>query len=333
MTMNIANQVLCEDLEKIKAELAGTKAELAKAKAEIVGVVAMVKASQTPEPTLPRTQQKKHTAAVVPTQGPTNRERVVVLGLGEAAVALREKPLKTIKELAQKELSSKAETKGVKVVGISAIVGERLEIQTESKEQADIARRDQSWTVVLGKDTKVRQPAWYPIKVDGVARANICKKTGNGWQFKQGLESLINKSNIRPDLPVRVMKAHWLSRPSEKAAGSMAIYLDSQEVAQQVIREGIFLIGANATYPAPFVTQERPTRCYRCNQYGHKQSKCSAENPGCGKCAGAHETMNCPGTAPDKCITCQGAHKVVDLGCEAWQKEKEKVERRSKTRA
>jgi hypothetical protein len=222
------------------------------------------------------------------------------------------------------------ETKGVKVVGISAIVGECLEIQTEPKEQADNARRDYGWTVVLGKDARVKQPAWHPIKVDGVARANICKKTGNGWQFKQGLESLINKSNMRPDLPVKVMKVHWLSRPSEKAAGSMAIYLDSREVAQQVIREGIFLIGANATYPAPFVSQERPVRCYRCNQYGHKQSKCSAEHPGCGKCAGIHETMNCPGTAPDKCVTCKGAHKVVDLSCEAWRREKEKVERRSR---
>ena len=48
----------------------------------------------------------------------------------------------------------------------------------------------------------------HPIKVDGVAREGICKKTGNGWQFKQGLEDLISKSNIRPDLPVKVMKAY-----------------------------------------------------------------------------------------------------------------------------
>jgi hypothetical protein len=111
---------------------------------------------------------------------------------------------------------------------------------------------------------------------------------------------------------------HWLSKPLEKAAGSMAVYLDSQEVAQWVIREGIFLIGANAMYLASFVSQEHPIQCYHCNQYGHKQSKCSAENPGCGKCVEAHKTINCPGTAPDKCITCKGAHKVVDLSYEAW---------------
>jgi hypothetical protein len=66
------------------------------------------------------------------------------------------------------------------VVGISTIVGEHLEIQTGSKEQADSAQCDHSWTVVLGKGARVKQPAWHPIKVDGVARANICKKTGDG---------------------------------------------------------------------------------------------------------------------------------------------------------
>jgi hypothetical protein len=75
-------------------------------------------------------------------------------------------------------------TKGVKVVGISAIVGERLEIQTESKEQAEVARGNTQWAKALGEETKVRQAAWHPIKVDGIAREGIYKKSGNGWQFK-----------------------------------------------------------------------------------------------------------------------------------------------------
>ena len=67
------------------------------------------------------------------------------------------------------------------------------------------------------------------------------------------LASLTNKSNTRADLPVKVMKAYWLSKPSNKESVSMAVYLDSWEVAQQVVREGIFIIGANAAYPAPFI--------------------------------------------------------------------------------
>ena len=141
---------------------------------------------------------------------------------------------------------------------------------------------------------------------------------------------MINKSNSRPDLPVKVMKVYWLSSPSTKLSGSMAVYLDSWEVVQQVLKEGVFLFGANATYPAPFIQVERPTRCYRCNQYGHTQGKCKAAHPGCGKCAGAHETMNCPGTASDKCTACKGAHKVTDLRCQAWHEQKEKAEQRQK---
>src|SRR4030088_2716190 len=159
--------------------------------------------------------------------------------------------------MAQKKMQKEEATKGVKVVGISAIVGERLEIQMESKEQAEVARSNTQWAKALGEEAKVRQVAWHPIKVDGVAREGTRKKTGNGWQFKQGLENLISKSNTRPDLPVKVMKAYWLSKPSSKESGSMAVYLDLWEVAQQVVREGIFVIGANAAYPAPFTQMEK----------------------------------------------------------------------------
>ena len=163
--------------------------------------------------------------------------------------------------------------------------------------------------------------------MDGVAREGICKKTGNGWQFKQGLEDLISKSNTRPNFSVKVMKAYWLSKPSNKESGSMAVYLDSWEVAQQVVREGIFIIGANAAYPAPFIQMEKPVRCYKCNHYDHVQSKCKATNPRCGRCAGVHETRDCPG-GPNKCAACGGVHRVTDQRCKIWQKQKEQLDRR-----
>jgi hypothetical protein len=193
-------------------------------------------------------------------------------------------------------------------------VGERLEIQTESKEQAEVARSNTQWAKALGEEAKVRQAAWHPIKVDGVAREGICKKSGNGWQFKQGLEDLISKSNARPDLPIKVMKAYWLSKPSNKESGSMVVYVDSWEVAQQVVRERILIIGANATYPAPYIQMEKPIHYYICNQYGHIQSQYRAPYPGCGRCAGTHETKDCLG-GPDKCTACKGAHRVTDRRC------------------
>jgi regulator of replication initiation timing len=256
----------------------------------------------------------------------SNREKVVILSLGKAASTLKGKPMMAIKELAQKKLQEEEITKEVKVLGVSAISGQRLEIQTESKKQADIARANAQWVVGFGEEAKVRQATWYPIKVDGVARENICKKTGNGWQFKDDTGKLLEESNSRPNLSVKVMKMYWLSKPTDKPTGSMAIYLDSWSVAQQLVAEGVFLIGANAAYPAPFIKREQPIRCYKCNKYGHMQSKCPAAQPQCGRCAGFHETMNCPGTSPAKCAACHGPHPVTDPRCPVYEKHRDRKE-------
>src|ERR1700716_556453 len=332
--IRVENETLQEEVGEARIELKEVKAELGEVRAELAKVVALLKSTSASIQQSQQAQQEKCSFAAVasqpaqtPAQTPANREKGVTLSLGKAVATLRGKPLATIKDMAQKEMQKVDATKGVKVVGISAIVGELLEIQTESKEQADIARGNTQWAKALGEEAKVRQAAWYPIKVDSVAREGICKKTGNGWQFKQGLEDLISKSNTRPNFSVKVMKAYWLSKPSNKESGSMAVYLDSWEVAQQVVREGIFVIGANAAYPAPFIQMEKPLRCYRCNHYEHMQSKCKATNPRCGRCAGTHETRDCPG-GPNKCAACGGAHRVTDQRCKIWQKQKEQLDRR-----
>jgi hypothetical protein len=107
----------------------------------------------------------------------------------------------------------------------------------------------------------------------------------------------------------------------------MAVYLDSWEVAQQVVREGIFIIGANAAYPAPFIQMEKLVQCYRCNYYDHVQSKCKATNPRCGRCIGVYETRDCLG-GPNKCAAYGGVHRVTDQRCKIWQKQKEKLDQR-----
>jgi hypothetical protein len=277
-----------------------------------------------PAPSLrgPQAQPRDQTASC---DNASIREKGITLNLGKSAAALKGKPLAAIKELAQKELAKTEATKGVKIVGVSAVVGERLEIQTASKEQAESARANAQWTKALGEGAKVRQATWYPIKLDGVAREEICTKAGNGWQLKEGLEKLISESNSKPGFAVKVMKAHWLSAPSAKLSGSMAVYLESEETVQQVLQAGIFLIGANAVFPAPFIRMEKATRCFRCNQYGHMQGKCKAPQPACGKCAGAHATRDCEGKAPSKCAACGGAHSVRDPRCKAWKEQKGRV--------
>src|SRR5271155_4112892 len=54
--------------------------------------------------------------------------------------------------------------------------------------------------------------------------------------------------------------------------------------------------------------------------------RCKATVPKCGRCAESHETRECPGTSPDKCAACSGAHKVTSPTCALYLKEKEQKE-------
>ena len=82
---------------------------------------------------------------------------MVFVSLGKAAQALKGKPMAEIKELAQKKLQEEEDTKGVEVVGIGAIVGERMEIQMKSKEDAERARNSTQWAKGLGEGATIRQ--------------------------------------------------------------------------------------------------------------------------------------------------------------------------------
>ncbi len=68
-----------------------------------------------------------------------------------------------------------------------------------------------------------------------------------------------------------------------------------------------------------------PLRCFQCQRFGHHESSCTVERPGCQKC-----TSNDPNhlygdrceNAP-KCINCGKDHLSRSPECEVWKKEKE----------
>jgi hypothetical protein len=156
-----------------------------------------------------------------------NREQTVVITLGRTAEEIKGKPIATLKEIAQKELQREDSTKNVQVIGVSAVTKGRLEIRVASKEQAQQARLNARWVRGFGEAARAKAAAWYPIKVDGVAREAICKTEGNGWQFREDTLQIINESNSREGMKVQAMKLHQLSKTSDKPSGSLAVYLDS----------------------------------------------------------------------------------------------------------
>lgn len=56
-------------------------------------------------------------------------------------------------------------------------------------------------------------------------------------------------------------------------------------------------------------------QCFKCQQFGHVQFRCTAE-PKCLKCAGSHRTFECKRTGNSrKCANCAGPHAASDMTC------------------
>lgn len=57
-----------------------------------------------------------------------------------------------------------------------------------------------------------------------------------------------------------------------------------------------------------------PTRCYKCQAYGHIGKVCRATITRCPKCAGNHSAVDCSAQQP-QCANCGGAHSAAYKGC------------------
>ena len=67
-----------------------------------------------------------------------------------------------------------------------------------------------------------------------------------------------------------------------------------------------------------------PLRCFKCQRFGHHESRCTSDIERCKKCgvdADFHSEFNCPNEL--KCVNCGGPHEVTSKSCPAWIKEKE----------
>ena len=59
-----------------------------------------------------------------------------------------------------------------------------------------------------------------------------------------------------------------------------------------------------------------PSRCKRCQKYGHTEKKCRARRERCGRCAELHPSEGCE--ARPKCASCRQEHEAKDRQCPAW---------------
>lgn len=303
------NSELQQELGSIKIELSATKKQLAEVKTQLETLTKLVQARDIRRPrngteqswasiaALPQDNQVQTRANHVSGPVMTNREKVVSVTLGRTATRHKDSSLDELKSIAEKELAQQLPTAQIQILGINRAALERIDLTMETKEQANTVRENADWVKGFGEDAKVRQATWYPIKLDGVPKEVLCTREGNGWDFKADAAQILGGGNSQEGERFGVKKLHWLSKPTAKLEGSLVVYVDSWTAAQQILSKKEFTVGPSLAGARAFVQQQQPVRCYKCNRYGHTQSKC--HNPArCANCAGPHQTRESGSFAP-----------------------------------
>ncbi|KFZ18661.1 hypothetical protein V501_01078 [Pseudogymnoascus sp. VKM F-4519 (FW-2642)] len=171
------------------------------------------------------------------------RDKVVVITLGKATGEVEKIPITILQETLQNELQKENKTENIKIIGVAKPNKGRLEVTLESKEQAVTARANKRWTHLIGEGAKLKDAAWHPLKIDGVAREAMCSESGNGWEFKEDILQIVNESNSYEGEEVKAMKIHWLSKISEKTVGSIAVYFETAEMRDMLLERGVVIFG------------------------------------------------------------------------------------------
>ena len=86
--------------------------------------------------------------------------------------------------------------------------------------------------------------------------------------------------------------------------------------ATAILENGVF-ISHQFLLPVKYRPQIQPTRCYKCNRYGHTAKLCKNEIT-CAKCSNKHPTKECDSQIK-KCINCGSDHYCFDKSCPKYK--------------
>ncbi len=155
---------------------------------------------------------------------------------------------------------------------------------------------------------RVLRDQLFPVKVDNVNRTAVIDHEG---KVLPGATEALGQEN-----DVHIAKLAWLSRKdTEKAYGSMVVYVTKLGDARRLLSESFFYAGGESGYTGIFERRMRPEQCYNCQQIGHKAFQC--KNPQvCAKCAKeGHHHGRCSEVVP-KCVLCSGPHESFSRSCQ-----------------
>ncbi|KAI1829300.1 hypothetical protein DTO027I6_9813 [Penicillium roqueforti] len=176
---------------------------------------------------------------------------------------------------------------------------------------AEVLRKHAAWLRAFGPGSVVQEPSW------GVVAYHIPVRS-----MKLTLETMVDvaaellrQNNWGEDSKIQYLG--WLTRPGERAEGSILIEFTSPVVANRAIVSGVAW-GKQIHNASRFCREGRMKLCKKSQKPGHIQSHCSNVFK-CGHCANGHPTWECPSTKgqaiPDKCANCGEGHRPTIREC------------------
>ena len=128
---------------------------------------------------------------------------------------------------------------------------------------------------------------WYPINIDRVYKNQVTKKyeTGDNYTSKDNILETFSKDNATEGIEIKAMKIAWLSKRSNRWNGSLLIWLSQKARVDHSLGQYMVRFGLTIAQRSAYEPRVGPERCYKCNQYGHRQFWCD-KNATCGICAG-----------------------------------------------
>ena len=120
------------------------------------------------------------------------------------------------------------------------------------------------------------------------------------------------------ELPAHsIQKARWIKpinrRRSGQSCAHIIITLDSAEIANNIIRDGIDICGVKVRAEK---TKQEPLQCLKCRGWEHRAQDCPAQIDTCGTCGGDHRTSSCQIKGKLFCASCKSdGHASWDRLC------------------
>jgi hypothetical protein len=118
-----------------------------------------------------------------------------------------------------------------------------------------------------------------------------------------------------------IREATWIKNPTRRSAGQdvahIKISCTTPESANTLLTSAVWIGGRQVT-----VTKDskEPTRCNKCQKYGHFAVDCKEEKDACGKCGKEHRTVGCTATET-WCVSCNTAsHPSISRDCPQFSK-------------